>query len=192
MYHGNVAPRYLCLSIVWVFLHLPVVDVHADCSSRLIKDGRKQRFKLFCPTAAGLRVDRQWLVYHHPPPMEPLEPINKQPRSFQTHDGWCCLLRDRCGFRPSLSHLFMVNPTILPEVLCQFTHKSQRGANSVSLLHWFCPVPITAPGEGEMKRPDQVGCHDRSFLLTARGEEVFHQHYVIHRLARGDVITRAN
>lgn len=104
--------------------------------------------------------------------LEPLEPINKQPQSLQTNDSWCCFLKATCGFRPSSAHLSLVNPTILPKVLCQFTYKSQRNVNSVSLLHRFCPVPITAPAEGSMKRSDRVGRHDRSSLLTARGAEV--------------------
>lgn len=49
------------------FFSIFLLSMHTDCSSRLIKDGRKRRFKLFCPTAASLRVDRQWLVHHHPP-----------------------------------------------------------------------------------------------------------------------------
>lgn len=47
------------------FSSIFLLSMQTDCSSRLIKDGRKRRFKIFCPTAAGLRVDRQWL-YHHP------------------------------------------------------------------------------------------------------------------------------
>lgn len=146
LWESSEQRRKWCLRFV-VSLHLSVVYVHPDCFSRLINQGRKCWF--ICSDGlqqAWEQTGSDWPIIN--------PPINKHPQSSQAgRDGvyW----KPGVVSRSSPPHLCWVNPTILPEVLCQFAHKSQRGVNSVSALHRL-----------------HLGRHHRSSLLSARGEEV--------------------